>query len=209
MYYLRHKVHNKCLIQGISFIEAVVTIGVASVALIVVGSMTIAFYRTHGYTIEQSFAINSARRGIERMVGDIREATFADDGSFPLESIGPYTLVFFSDIDRDERIERVRFSLEHTVVLRGQAESAGNPLTYPLDDDSIQHVSDHIRNEEYGQALFHYYDETGNEILDYDQVTDVRFITVRVVVNINPERLPQDYTLQSSATLRNLRYRDL
>jgi hypothetical protein len=30
-----------------------------------------------------------------------------------------------------------------------------------------------------------------------------------VVVNINPERLPQDYTLQSSATLRNLRYSNL
>jgi hypothetical protein len=181
----------------------------ATIALSAIASMTISFYRTHRYTIEQSFAINSARKGIERMVEDIREASFSDDGSFPIESMGAYELLFFSDIDRDDKIERVRFSLEDAIVYRGQAESAGDPLEYPVDDDTVQHVSDNVRNEEYGQALFRYYDESGTEILDYDNVTDVRFVTVHVVVNINPERLPQDYTLQSSATLRNLRYSNL
>ncbi|MBC8465118.1 MAG: hypothetical protein H8D63_01990 [Parcubacteria group bacterium] len=199
--------HNNT--RGMSLIEAVVAIGMATIALSAIASMTISFYRTHRYTIEQSFAINSARKGVERMVADIRETTFSDDGSFPIELMDAHELIFFSDIDRDDRIERVRFSLEDAVVFRGQAESTGDPLAYPADDDTIQQVSDNVRNEEYGQALFRYYDEAGNEILDYNEVMDVRFVTVQVVVNINPERLPQDYTLQSSATLRNLRYRDL
>jgi type II secretory pathway pseudopilin PulG len=208
MYDFLHNTKHKPT-RGMSLVEAVVAVGMATIALSAIASMTISFYRTHRYTIEQSFAINSARKGIERMVEDIREASFSDDGSFPIESMGAYELLFFSDIDRDDKIERVRFSLEDAIVYRGQAESAGDPLEYPVDDDTVQHVSDNVRNEEYGQALFRYYDESGTEILDYDNVTDVRFVTVHVIVNINPERLPQDYTLQSSATLRNLRYSNL
>jgi prepilin-type N-terminal cleavage/methylation domain-containing protein len=196
---------RKHIHRGMTFIEMLVAMAMATFALVAVGSFTVTFYRTHAYEIEQSLAINSARKGVERMVRDVREATFSDEGGFPISSIDAYEIVFFSDIDRDEKIERVHFFLSDGALLRGQTESTGNPPTYPVSDDTENIVSDHVRNETHGTPIFRYYDTHGDEITDYALVTDVAFITVNVIVNINPDRLPYDFNLQSSASLRNLR----
>ncbi len=190
--------------RGISLVETVITIGIAVFALITIGTFTLSFYRNHAYAIEQSFAVNSARKGVDRMVRDIREASFSDEGGFPVVSIGAYEIVFFSDIDRDDMIERVRFSLDNGLLLRGQADSTGTPPEYPVSDDMESIVSDYVRNEEYGHAMLRYYDEEGDEIIDYDLVTDVAFVTIDLMVNINPDRLPHDFILKSSASLRNV-----
>jgi Tfp pilus assembly protein PilW len=189
--------------RGLSLVETVVTIAMATFAIIAIGSFTITFYRDHAYAIEQAFAVNSARKGVDRMVRDIREASFSDEGDFPIVSIGPYDIVFFSDIDHDDMIERVRFTLNSGTLFRGQAESAGMPSEYPVDDDSETIVSDYVRNEAYGHTLFRYYDKEGIEITDYGQIMDVTFVTVDMIVNINPDRLPRDFSLRSSASLRN------
>ncbi len=196
---------NVSRVSGISIVEMVVSIAMATFAIVAIGSFTISFYRTNAYGIEQSFAIHSARKGIDLMVRDIREATYSDEGSFPVVSIAPYAMVVYSDVDRDDSVERISFSLEGTNLIRGKAESAGDPPVYPGENDEEYSVSDSVRNETYGTPIFQYYDESGNEITDYDAVTDVVFVTVNVLVNINPSRLPRDFSLRSSASLRNTR----
>jgi type II secretory pathway pseudopilin PulG len=203
--YAFYKRKRGTLSSGMTLVEMLTAMAMATFVIIAVGGFTMSFYRTHAYEIEQALAINSARKGIERMVRDIREATYSDEGGFPVQSIGPYEMIFYSDIDRDDEIERVRFSLEDGILTRGQAESVGDPPTYPVSDDTESIISDHIRNAVQGNDVFTYYDVFGNVITDYSAVTDVAFVTVELTVNINPNRLPYDFNLQSSASLRNMR----
>jgi type II secretory pathway pseudopilin PulG len=97
--------------KSFTLIETVVAIFIFALALGAVVGFIVAAYRTHGYAWEQSIAIDEARRGIEIMVKEIREARNGDDGSFPIEKADDKEFIFYSDIDEDGQTERVRYFL--------------------------------------------------------------------------------------------------
>ncbi len=97
--------------KGFTLIETIVTIFIFALVMGAVTSFIVMAYRTYGYTWEQSIAIDEARRGIETMVKEIREARSGDDGSFPIEKAGDKEFIFYSDIDKDGETERVRYFL--------------------------------------------------------------------------------------------------
>lgn len=97
--------------KSFTLIETLVTIVIFALIMGVVGGVIVMLYRTHGYTQQQSIAINEARRGIETVVKEIREARPGDDGSYPIEKAGDKEFIFYSDIDKDGETEKVRYFL--------------------------------------------------------------------------------------------------
>lgn len=77
----------------------------------VVTAFVVMAYRVYGYSWQQTVAINEARKGIEVMVKEIREARTGDDGSYPIKKTEDKEFIFYSDIDKDGEIERVRYFL--------------------------------------------------------------------------------------------------
>ena len=53
--------------------------------------------------------------------------------------------------------------------------------------------------------MFAYYDEEGVAIAFPGPVTEVRYVDVYLIVNIDPIRDPGEFMLRSSAMLRNLK----
>lgn len=191
--------------SGFSAIEMIVTIALFAVTMLALIAFILMFYRGNNFAIEQAFAVESARKGVEQMVRDIREVSFSDSGAYPLISMSTTSLAFYSDIDRDQSIERIRFSLNGTNFEKGVTDASGNPPTYDDADEQVSVLSDHVRNIAQDTVIFTYFDSTGSEILDMGRVADVAFVQVNLIVNINPDRLPEEFTLRSSATLRNLK----
>lgn len=97
--------------KGFTLIETIVTITVFVLIMGAVTGFIIMAYRTQSYTWQQSMAIDEARRGIEAMVKEIREAKEGEDGSFPIEKAEDKEFIFFTDVDEDGEIERVRYFL--------------------------------------------------------------------------------------------------
>lgn len=96
---------------GFTLIE---TMAAISIFIIILGALfgsILVIYQTYGYTFEQSLAIDEARRGVEIMVKEIREAKSGDDGSFAIEKADDKEFIFYSDIDNDGQTERVRYFL--------------------------------------------------------------------------------------------------
>lgn len=180
-----------------------VTVAIFTILMIAIVESVQFFYRANTSSLEQSFQIDSARRGVEFMVRDIREAQNGDDGSHPIAAMGSTTLTFFSDTDKDASVERIHYELSDTFLYRNVLDSSGAPPTY-TGAGSTSTVSDFVRNDEEGIALFRYYDENGVEITNYTLIGDVRTVTVNLIVNILPIRAPEEFTLRSSATIRNL-----
>lgn len=97
--------------RGFTLIETLVAIAVFTLIMGAVAGSVVMLYRTYGFTFQQSQAIEEARRGIEVMVKEIRGATFGDDGTFIIEKAEDQEFVFYSDIDGDGKVERVRYFL--------------------------------------------------------------------------------------------------
>jgi len=97
--------------QGFTLAETIVAIFVFSTLMAAVSGAILILYRTHSYQWQQSLAIEEARRGIERMVKEIREAREGENGAYPIEYAGDKEFIFYSDVDNDGKTERVRYFL--------------------------------------------------------------------------------------------------
>lgn len=190
--------------RGFTLIETVVTVGIFSVIMVTLVNSVLTFYRANATAIEQSYQIESARRGIELLVRDLRESAYGDNGAFPLAAIASMSITFYSDTDRDQVTEQMRYALSGTTLTRSVVNPSGNPAEYTGVPETSQ-ISTYVRNEEEATPIFRYYNALGNEISDYNDIADVVSITVSLVVNIRPVSAPEEFTLTSSATLRNLR----
>ena len=193
--------------RGMTFIEVLVTLAIFTVLIVTINSLLVSFYRYNAYGIEQAAAIDSARRGIEPTINYIREATYSDEGAYPIESIASNVFVFYSDIDDDKNIEKVRLFLDGNMFKMGVIDSAGDPPSYKDQPETVYILAKNVRNEELGQGVFSYYDSYGNIITSTTDLLRVRFVKMIIVVNVNPQRSPDKFALTASASLRNLETR--
>lgn len=101
----------KIKLQSFTLLETIIAIAIFVIIMTGTSLAIIAAYRSYGYNFAQANAIDEARRGVELMVKEIREAKPGDDGSFPIAKAEDKEFIFYSDIDQDEQTERVRYFL--------------------------------------------------------------------------------------------------
>ncbi len=197
--------HNKGT-KGFSLVEAMVVVALYSIIILVVMGSIAAFYRLNGYTLAQAYQVSNARQGMEQLVRDLREMTFADNGTFPLVIKSNYKVGFFSDIDRDDSVEYVEYELSTTTLEKRVYNASGTPPSYSTTHvDSVLHLSEYVQNKIQNTPMFVYYDGNGLPATATTTVTDIRYVQVSIIVNIDPIRDPGEFMLRSSASLRNLR----
>jgi len=194
----------RAVARGLTLIETVVSVSLFTIIMSVIVSSILFFYRANTSSLEQAYQIDNARRGVEFLVRDLREATHGDDGSYPIANIASTSISFYSDIDRDQDVERITYALSGTTLVRTTLGPSGSPPSY-TGAGTTTSVSVYVRNLEENQPIFRYYDTDGIEVASYSDFGRVRFVSVSLVVNVLPIRAPAEFTLKSSATLRNLR----
>ena len=190
--------------RGITLLETVVWVAIASMVMLAIVNSVQYFYRTNTYAVEQSAAVTSGQRGIDNMIKTMREAAYSSTGAWPIVSMATSSFIFYADVDGDPFIERVRFALVGNNLVRGIIDPSGDPPVY-TNPETTSIISDNVRNTEQSVAMFQYYNEEGALMTDLSRIAEVRFVEATVVVNVNPMRLPNQFTLRSTAALRNVK----
>jgi len=192
--------------RGASFtlIETVAVIAITALVFAAVSWAIVSFYRASGYIIHQAYAVGGARKGIEVMTREIREASYSDTGAYPIVGADSSEFVFYSDIDRDSSIERVRYFLDGSDFKRGVIKASGDPLAYDPANESVSVLSEYVRNAP-NQPVFTFYDSSGNKLADPVNAADITLVGIRLIVNAEEGRAPEEFTLRSTAQIRNLK----
>lgn len=195
--------------QGFTLIETMSAVGILVLVAIGAAAFMIYFYRGAAYGSGESDALESARRGMEIASRNIREASFSDEGAHPLASAGANSMTFYANIDGDMKIERVHIFLDGTDLKRGITESAGDPPAYPAPetDAETSRLSSLVQNglKVPAVSLFRYFALDGAEITDYARLEDIARADMTLIVNTAAVRYAREFTLRSSAVLRNMR----
>lgn len=191
--------------SGFTLVETIMVSAVFGILSIALATIVYQFYQTNAYAIAQSAEVQSASRGVEFLVRDVREAALAEDGSYPIVTASTSTLAVYSDVDRDDSVEYVEYRLEGTKLYKDVTSATGSPPSYATTtpDETIL-VSDHVRNIEQTTPTFRFYNSNGTEI-DGSNVSNIASIRVEIIVNVDPTKSPGLFTLSSHATLRNLK----
>ncbi len=193
--------------QGFTMVEVLVVIAINTMLLLVI-IWTIQFiYKTNSYTFAQSSEIEVSRRAIALWVRDAREMTFAANGAYPVVLLENNRMGFYSDIDRDASVEYVEYVLSSTTLKKRTFNPVGYPPVYSTTTpDSTETVSEYVQNIGQGIPLFQYYGSSGALVASPSaMLTDVRYITLKIIVNVDPVRSPGEFMLQGSAAPRNLK----
>ena len=190
--------------RGFSLLETLVVVVVlVFIVAAIIASITYV-YRGQRFAFEQADATRNARVGIEGAVRNMREASTADNGAYPIVTLATSTMTFYSDIDNDTRIERVRYFLDGDELKRGVVEPSGEPPTYATSTEVVTRVAQHVRNTALMTPLFTFFDTNGDTLSNLSDIDAVAFVTMRLVINLEPTRAPNDFELRASAALRNV-----
>jgi prepilin-type N-terminal cleavage/methylation domain-containing protein len=191
--------------DGFTLVETLAVIALFTILSGVLLNTIVSFYHFNAYTIAEAYQVDNARKGVEALVHDAREMTYADDGSFPLVTMKDNKMGFYSDIDGDGSAEYVEYELNGTTLKRRIYNATGTPPVYDTGTpDETDSLSEYVQNDAQNVPAFVYYDNNGDLATSTTTVTDIRYVGVQVIVNIDPIRDPGQYMLRSSAALRNI-----
>ena len=198
---------NTPIQAGFTLIETIIIVALNSVLLFVIIATITQLYKNHSYTFEQSNEIEVARRGMGTWVRDAREMTTGANGAFALVRAGTSTIGFYSDIDKDNSIEYVEYVLGTSTTLRKFTYNPTASSTYSTTTpNSTEIMSEYVQNGRQTIVIFRYYNSSGNLIASPQaMISDITYITMNIIVNIDPIRSPGEFMLQGSAAPRNLK----
>ncbi len=163
------------------------------------------FYRNNAYVFEATAAVDGARRGVATTLSALREASYADDGNYPIAAAATSSVTFYSDIDSDGGIERVKVYILGTTLYRVVTNAAGNPPSYTGQTPATTTIATSVQNGT-STPLFKYYDSTGVQLsATSTDISEIASIATTLMVDLNPNRAPNVVTMTGSATLRNLK----
>ena len=133
--------------KGFTLIETLIAIAIFGLLAGALFGLIPSLYKINNYAWNQAYAIDEARRGLKVMIREIREARTGGDGSYVIEKAEDSEFTFFSDIDSDGKIEKVRYFLGGT----SGKEEIKDCVTY-LDGGSCQVVFSDFYNGTLEQA---------------------------------------------------------
>ena len=100
-----------CRKQGFTLIEVLMAVSIFAILVLITMDYIFQGYNMNRFSLEMSDATEYAKKGIENMVKEIREASYGENGDYPIVQADSQSFTFYSDIDTDAVIEKVSSSV--------------------------------------------------------------------------------------------------
>jgi len=196
--------------KGFGLLEVITTVFVLSIIFMAVVGLQRAISESAQFSFEEMQAVEEARSGIDLLTREIREAQPSGNGSYPIVKADDQEFIFFTDIDQDEEIERVRYFLADEKLQKGVIQPTETiPVQYPEEEEEVWTIVNYVQNQ--SEPIFYYYNgewplQTEENPLDTPtRLKETKYMRVYLVINMNPIHIPSNFALSSGVQLRNLK----
>ena len=202
------KKDNKNNVRGFTLIE--ILVASAIMVILAVAFLGIQYILSENQTSawRNYLSIENANGAVSVLAKELRSATVSEIGSYPLEVANDQEIIFYSDCDYDGEVERIRYTLSGTILIKGVVEPTGDPLTYDSGGEKQKNVTEIVRNSTY--PVFYYYnsgwptDTANNPLALANRISDTRQVKIDLRTNPDPNDPSFDYILESDVKIRML-----
>jgi prepilin-type N-terminal cleavage/methylation domain-containing protein len=194
--------------DGFTLLEILVAL---SIFLLIIGALTAIFifgFRSRAVIMEQLLTQTEGRRIVQDLVNELRSANQSSIGAYAVEKATNSEIIFYSNIDTDSYRERLRYFLDGTNFKKGVTKPSGNPMIYNTSTESVVIIAHDVVNPT-STPIFRYYDQsytgTQNSLTMPVNVTQIRMVAVRLIMEEDPALSPAPFDVQAKAEIRNFK----
>lgn len=193
--------------RGFTIAELLTTIALLMISFIVIANVFGFGIRTMQDINDRSKAEREARSIINNLTWELRTSTFTESGLPVLKTATGDEIVFYRSVDEDSGPSQIHYFVQDSKLFRGiiKASSSDPPWTY-TGSETLTPIAGHIRNTE-ENPLFVYLNEDLDEFIPGSEsdLWQVSLVRLNIVIDVDPEKTPEPYTIQSEIHLRNQR----
>jgi hypothetical protein len=195
--------------KGFTLLEIIV--GMA-IAMVVIGGVLFLQFTLGGTQLEafrNYINTNEADSTVTKFTREIRTAKQSDNGAYPLEILGDFEIVFYSDLDFDNSTERIRYTLNDSTLEKGVIDPANNPIEYPTENEVVTIISENVTNG--SNPVFYYYNESwpqdvaNNPLQSGSRLANTKSVGIMLNINSNPNISSNEYNTESTTAIRFLK----
>ncbi len=193
---------------GFTLVELLVGIFVFAVLILAVSGFFSYFFDSYYFVYEENKSIDQAKFALLRLSSEIREVRVSETGAYPIEEAGNQRIVFFSDVDTDGRVERVRYELAGDRITRGVIEPADSGTIYDASSEKETIFMENVTNA--NAPIFYYYngdwpgDSVNNPLIEGNRLLNTQMVEMRLKINTSPNQI-DDVEVATKVQLRNLK----
>lgn len=208
------KIHNKNrnisnISSGFTFIElSITTVLMITVAGAIFG-LQYAFGQNQLTVWKNYVNLNDANSSLGTILREIRSAQPSAQGAYPLEKLDDNEMIFYSDTDFDSVVERIRYTRNANILLKGITKPSGQLNEYLIADEKVITITENIQN--LTQPVFYYYnadwpqDTTTNPLPLSSRLNATRGVQCYLRINNLTNDASNDLTLEGFSQIRVLK----
>ncbi len=195
-------------LAGFTLIEIIVVIGIMgliSTGVIALVSSVFVQSTKQGTSIADT---DQARKLSMKFTQELRNGIYGENGAYPLNSAGNQEIIFFSDVNNDGLVDRVRYYLSNGSLYKGVVVPTGTPYTYNLANEVATKIQSNVANG--SNPLFYYYTDTydgtsGTALAQPVNVAQVNFVKLSLTIYNKAASANTTYTITGGSSIRNLK----
>lgn len=195
--------------RGMTLIELLIASFIIAMLGLGILSFQILLGKNQNIAVNSYLDVEESNKIVSDFVKEIRVAQYSENGSYPLESVTDNQIIFYSDINFDGTIDRVRYTLTGSTFYKGVIKPSGQPATYPSSSEIVTTLSDKIKNG--STPAFYYFngdwpiDVTNNPLALSSRISQTRTVKIYLIINASSINAREDYQLESSSEIRILK----
>jgi len=193
--------------RSFTTIEIIVVIGIFALIGIVIFGWQKDIFSLQNLFQTRLTTQENIRKTIKNFIAEVRTAQPSSLGSYPIEEANKDSFIFYSNIDSDNLVERLRYFLDGKKLKKGVIKPSGQPLVYNPNNEVITQLVENVINP--NSEVFHYYDKnydgTGNPLPQPVNISAVRLVKITISVDEDLNRPPGPITETSQVSIRNLK----
>ncbi len=190
--------------SGYTLVEMLVVLAIFIFLVVTVSDFVVRGLKSTTFGYEQDEAVKNARKSLDPMMKEIREAAPAVNGAYMIGTTSTSSLIFYANVDAATNTERIRYYLSGNKIYRGVIWATGTPLSYPAAAEKTAALINYVNNR--GLPIFTYFDTNNNLMGSSTASTSaIRMIHLSLYINVTPAIAPADYPLEMDIQIRNLK----
>ena len=203
MYLTDNFKHNN---KGITLVELLVAMGIFVFLAGGIVSLYLTSRKYNDIVWEQLKTQNEGRKVMQDFTNELRIASQSSVGAYPVAGASSTEIIFYTNLDSDTLMERVRYFFSGRILKKGVIKPTGNPLTYNSASEVITEVA-HDTVVSTSKFLFYDSSFTGSEnpLSSPISVTNIRMVGIQLTLEEDPNASPVPFFIESKVMLRNLK----